>query len=349
MLTPEQIRRAPDELVKVYREIEDEVIAKLAKQLSKGDLTNTGEYLAEQLAYNTAADVSQALAVSRKKVDETAASTVMKYVGGGIAGEASFIGATLSPLMLDKLDRLARITSQRLLDSNASIIGGTTQAYNEIVTKATTAVASGVKTSQQALEDAVTELGSRGISQIRYDGRGTLQVEDAIRSTIRTEINQEAASASLELYAEAGQDLVEVSWHTGARPEHAEWQGGIFSLSGTSDKYPEFIEATGYGDAAGLCGVNCRHTFGAYDEDLGKRYPEPIDREENDRIYDLEQKQRYQERKIRELKREKIALDAAGLDASKVNAKIRERQANIRSLVDQSGMRRQSNRERILG
>ena len=43
-------------------------------------------------------------------------------------------------------------------------------------------------------------------------------------------------------------DLVETTAHMGARPEHMDWQGRIFSRSGKSRKYPDFVKSTGYGD-----------------------------------------------------------------------------------------------------
>ncbi len=67
-------------------------------------------------------------------------------------------------------------------------------------------------------------------------------------------------------------DLVEVTAHGGARPSHAKWQGKVFSRKGRIKidgvVYEDLAEATGYGKAGGLCGVNCQnitfiHTYRA--------------------------------------------------------------------------------------
>lgn len=66
--------------------------------------------------------------------------------------------------------------------------------------------------------------------------------------------------------------MVEVTAHSGARPEHAEWQGKIYSRSGKSKKYPDLVEATGYGTGPGLGGWNCRHSMFPYYEGMGRVY-----------------------------------------------------------------------------
>lgn len=69
-----------------------------------------------------------------------------------------------------------------------------------------------------------------------------------------------------------GCDLVEVTAHSGARPEHAEWQGKVYSRSGKSSKYPSLVEATGYGTGPGLGGWNCRHSMFPYYEGMSRVY-----------------------------------------------------------------------------
>lgn len=69
-----------------------------------------------------------------------------------------------------------------------------------------------------------------------------------------------------------GCDLVEVTAHAGASPEHAGWQGKVCSRSGKSKKYPSIVEATGYGTGPGLGGWNCRHNMFPYYEGTIRTY-----------------------------------------------------------------------------
>lgn len=66
-------------------------------------------------------------------------------------------------------------------------------------------------------------------------------------------------------------------------------------------------------------------------------------------MYEATQVQRGIERKIRHWKRQAGALDAAGLDNTYERVKLGEWQARMRDFVKQTGLYRQSERERILG
>lgn len=59
--------------------------------------------------------------------------------------------------------------------------------------------------------------------------------------------------------------------HAGARLEHAEWQGKVYSRSGKSKKYPSLVDKTGYGTGPGLGGWNCRHSMFPFFENISKR------------------------------------------------------------------------------
>ena len=137
-------------------------------------------------------------------------------------------------------------------------------------------------------------------------------IETATTRAVRTGISQASGNVQTARMDEFGVDLVLVSSHMGARPEHAEWQGKIYSRSGTDLQYPDFVQATRYGYVDGLCGANCRHNFGPWFEGMENPF-EQYDSEENRKQYELEQKQRTMERRIRDTKRKtmnwKTAVD----------------------------------------
>lgn len=62
-------------------------------------------------------------------------------------------------------------------------------------------------------------------------------------------------------------------------------------------------------------------------------------------LYDATQQQRYIERGIREWKRRRDVLTAAGQDASAETAKVKEWQARMRDFTKQTGLQRQPERE----
>ena len=186
----------------------------------------------------------------------------------------------------------------------------------------------GAVTREEAVRSALKKLAQQGIYKIAYpqDNGGVYytSVEAAVRRALTTAVNQSCAKLQIANCDMLGTDLVETTAHMGARPSHAVWQGKIFSRSGSSKKYPDFVKSTGYGTGDGLCGWNCRHSFFPYFEgystpayDMSK-----FDSEENARLYEEEQKQRRYERMVREAKREVSTLEA-GLDAAE-SAELQE-------------------------
>uniref|UniRef100_UPI00240A6D31 phage minor capsid protein n=1 Tax=Atopococcus tabaci TaxID=269774 RepID=UPI00240A6D31 len=74
------------------------------------------------------------------------------------------------------------------------------------------------------------------------------------------------------------------------------------------------------------------------------------DKEESERVYKESQKQRYLEREIRRAKKEKAAIEAMRAteeDLKKANAKIRQKQANMRAFIEDTGRTRRYQREQI--
>lgn len=235
-------------------------------------------------------------------------------------------------------------------------------AYHEMI--------SGGYTYQQAITDGIRMLTRRGIAVITYPTGWVDYLDVAFRRATLTGVNQTAAEIQLANMAQMGTDLVETTAHPGARPEHATWQGKVFSLSGASSAYPNFRHVTGYGTGPGLCGWNCRHSFFPYFDELsGAAYTPDKLREYNDKkvtyngremsLYDATQRQRYIERQIRRWKREDNAM-AAAADASTndvvktalsraswaAHDRVLHWQEQQRDFVTQTGLRRDYFRER---
>lgn len=72
-------------------------------------------------------------------------------------------------------------------------------------------------------------------------------------------------------YAAHSEDLVQVSKHSGTCPLCSKWQGKIFSVSGTSAKYPPFALAL----QGGLFHPHCRHAEACFIPDDAEDSPRP--------------------------------------------------------------------------
>lgn len=181
-------------------------------------------------------------------------------------------------------------------------------AYHQAIT--------GALSITQATMEAINVAAEAGVYVEYKDKKGNVirrdTIETATTRAVRTGISQASGNIQTARMDEFGVDLVLVSSHMGARPEHAEWQGKIYSRSGTDPQYPDFVKSTRYGYVDGLCGANCRHNFGPWFEGMENPF-EQYDSEENRKQYELEQKQRTMERRIRDTKRKtmnwKTAVD----------------------------------------
>ena len=167
-------------------------------------------------------------------------------------------------------------------------------------------VSTGALSYTQAVQEIINNIVSDGVT-VTYPTGHTDTIETATLRAVRTGISQATAQIQTARMDEMDVDLVITSSHLGARPSHAEWQGKVFSRSGKSDKYPDFVSSTGYGSAGGLSGINCRHSFSCFFEGMDNPF-EQYDSEENRKQYEKEQYQRTLERRIRKTKREVMGL-----------------------------------------
>lgn len=201
---------------------------------------------------------------------------------------------------------------------NTTALNMSKKTFRDIINQTYLDVSAGNLSHIDAVERATKTLANKGITGINYiseKGKPTRRtVSSAIRTMIVTSTSQTAGKMQIERANDWGQDLVEVSSHSGARPEHAKWQGKIYSISGKSKEYAPLTNSTKYGTIEGLKGVNCTHDFYPFFEGLSQQTFKPTsDIEKNNEIYEQSQKQREYERKLRKENTEKELQKATGL------------------------------------
>lgn len=208
---------------------------------------------------------------------------------------------------------------------------------------------------RRAIGDAVSRLSKLGMTTIDYKSGVSTPVDAALRRHLVTQANQARNDVLWRRMDEWGCDLVYTTAHYGARPTHAVWQGKVFSRSGRSAKYPALVEATGYGTAAGLCGVNCRHRMVPYVEGASKLPDTDYSEQErltgmtSDEYYAATQAQRRMEARVREAKREVSVGEAAGADMTAGRVRLGELQGRLRDHCRANHLRRDYERERAYG
>ena len=277
-------------------------------------------YLLEDITVELA-KYTKRQAAEIKQAMQDAGVTAIKW------DNAVYEAAGLSPEPLSKSPSLIR-----LMDRNYKATLGNWENYTRTTAQsaqrlfinecdmAYNKVMSGATSYSQAVKEAVENVASGGVTLVQYRSKNTGDIrndtiETATARAVRTGISQATAEITLARMAEMKWEVVLVSAHVGARnvggiPENHElWQGKFYSLPQYGHRFPDFYYSTGYGDITGLCGVNCRHSFGPSD---GENNPyDPIDTEENRKQYEKEQRQRALERRVRKTKREVMGLQEA--------------------------------------
>ncbi|WP_077623833.1 phage minor capsid protein [Sediminibacillus massiliensis] len=253
-----------------------------------------------------------------------------------------------STALQDVLVAFDRQAKDRFNLINTTMLEQSQQVYLDIINRTTGEVLAGVSTPQEALRKTASEWAEKGMPVLEKSNGARMYTEGYVSMITRSMSNNIANDMQDARMDEYGNDLVEVSSHSGARPKCAPYQGRIYSRSGNHPKYPA-LASTSIGEPDGLFGVHCGHIKYPFIEGVSKRTYKPRDPETNDRQYENSQKQRYLERRIRDAKREMRMMeameDSKGLETAK--RKVLDRQANMRGFIKSTNRTRQYDREQI--
>lgn len=211
------------------------------------------------------------------------------------------------------------------------------QFYNAI-NMAYMETSTGVKSYTQAIVDEIKKISKQG-AVIEYPSGAKRSLESAIRTNVVTAVNQNCGKLQELRADEVGCDLMELSAYSGARPEHAKWQGKIVSRSGKRGYLS--LRDIGYGEVTGFKGVNCHHDWYPYFEGSTRTYTNKQLKDwQNEKVtyngqqisvYDATQIQRKIERQIRQDKKDLRAQQAI-LTSNNKEIKIEEVEAEIRNI-----------------
>lgn len=234
------------------------------------------------------------------------------YRAAGIAEEK----LTQSPHYVRLLQRHYEDTINDIYNMTGTRAAAAQKVFIEECSKAYFSIATGAESYSSsvvnAIERAVANVSDKGVL-IEYPSGHIDTLETATLRAVRTGVVQTTAAITNERMNEYGWDLVRVSAHYGARASHAVWQGGLYSLNGKTPGYKLLADATGYGTVTGLCGANCRHSYGPGTPDHNPY--ERINNGENAKIYEDMQRQRELERRIRRSKG-KLLEDRAAIESA---------------------------------
>ena len=359
MLAPIYLYGLSDEIIDIYSELESEILQDMARRIARlGKVTETTRWQAQVLveAGGLRKNISRILAKYDKAIVKQVKDTFIEALEKNTINDNRIFkiatGRTVSTpnaqAMLSTIQKchsdLSRLTLTTAKTSEEEFVFQANRVYMN--------VQSGAFDYNTAMKSAADELSKKGITTVQYENGHPVRrtIESAVRMNILTSINQTAANQTLNNAEALGVEKFEITAHVGARPEHEEWQGKIYTRK-------ELYSICELGTPAGLCGINCRHSFYPYFDGIEAHYTqEDLDDMANEKVtyndkelsrYDAEQKLRGIERNIRHYKRQALTQEAAGVDTTNARRKIGEWQAIARDFTKQTGIRRDCAREYI--
>lgn len=245
----------------------------------------------------------------------------------------------------------------RMITTNA--VTGANKQYQNIIEQVSLEVVGGFKSYQEAISDSFKALAKKGITSTTYKGINKngepylieYPLEASVRRSVMMAMNSVANATNELMIDELKPPQIATSQHLGARStgigheNHSQWQGRAFDNDGTFEK------ETGYNnpDMQGLGGYGCRHFHYAYYEGISASLEPLIDGKENDKHYELSQKQRALENNLRNARKfldmAKITDDPTMIEKGK--EEVDKRLNKLSSFVRENNLTRQYARERI--
>lgn len=382
-LTPEQLKYIPDTMVSIFEELEEFIISDFVRRLEKaGEITSSAEWVAfraNEIGLATDSikkEVERIMKVSKQELNQLFKDSALESIKadnkifeeGGLntikIEEHPFLKTLLNAAIRQADEELRNLTGSlgfaEIIDGKVvySSIG---RFYQKHLDLAHMKVSTGVADYNTAVKHAVKALTKSGVRHVDYMSGWSNRIDVAARRAVMTGVNQ-MASKMVDYNCETlGLELVEVSAHGGARPDHQVWQGGVYTRGTATDKYENFEEATGYGEGYGLCGWNCRHSYAPYVEGTARTWTkDQLDELKYKTVkydgrvlteYQASQYQRRLETKMRQCKRELIAYDKAGLkkDFEYISIKLQGLKKQYNQLAKETGMKKQDARHQVEG
>ncbi len=199
------------------------------------------------------------------------------------------------------------------------------EIYNGYLDNAITMLASGAFDYNTLIRRVVGEMTASGLRTVDYASGHSNRVDVAARRALLTGMGQLTGHISQMNGQALETDKYEVDWHPGARPDHAKWQGRVWS-------YQQLVDVCGLGTGAGLLGWNCRHTYYPFIEGISVRnytdeWLDAMDQKEAQKIpyrgkeynaYEATQKQRQMETAMRAQRQKAQLLKEGGADPDTV-------------------------------
>ncbi|MBF1027378.1 MAG: phage minor capsid protein, partial [Lachnospiraceae bacterium] len=273
-------------LAKHYRTLEQEIMSDIVRRIKKaGKITSTADWQLNRLIFlGKSSEDLKKLVASAVQFDD---AEVEKLYQAVIEEEYTVYRKQYEEITKEFIPYsenlwLQQITEAMIRQTKGDLINITrsmgfmlkqgvytplSAIYDDYLDQAIVDITSGAFDYNTVIRRVVGEMTRSGLrtdhafstnptdyTGIDYPSGWHNRIDVAARRAILTGVSQLTDQITRKNAEILGVDRFEVSWHVGARPEHAEWQGKVYTMDQLED-------ICGLGTGAGLLGWNCRHSY----------------------------------------------------------------------------------------
>lgn len=263
------------EVVQIYTQLEDQLLAEISASVAKGagqpkwkvaklfELTKFRASVAKEVAAaggKATGPITQALLLSEKMGRSKALAELKKIYPHMTPAEATNIMNSAT-----KIKPLVKETVTKVVGQHAQILRSTDDIYRKVVAKAAAAQTLGAVNHQQAIQKALNEFGANGVTGFVDKSGKSWDLESYTKMATHTAVHRASIEGHVNGLREHGQTLVYVSDHLRECPLCRPWEGKILSTDATFPTTSSMAIATlAQAQAAGFMHPYCRHTVNAY-------------------------------------------------------------------------------------
>lgn len=359
MYKSDELELFPKNIEEIYAGLENDIMNDIIRRIAEtGEITRTADWQLNRL-YNMGADktdirkhIQEALNLSDTEIEQLYSDTLKE---GYLRDESLYqaVGQEFIPfeenMALQQLIEATKQQTAKQLKNITRTMGFAVKQPNgrktfktvddyfkDTMDNAFMHVLNGTFDYNSIIRKVTDEMTRSGVRSINYDSGISTRIDVAARRAILTGVNQVTSKINSDNMQKLDTEFVETSWHSTARPTHQVWQGRVFywdRANPNAEKieagvlYKSFIRETGYGEADGLCGANCRHTFYPFIPGISVRtytdeQLEELNRQENEKKeyngkeynkYEATQYQRRLETSMRKYRQDISLLKQSGL------------------------------------
>lgn len=378
MFTSGELERVSMALDEPMKELEMRIMQDVVRRIKiNGEITAAADWQINRLQQlgMSKEEVNAAIQEALSYSDEDMNELYSKVIGAGYTRDKALYEATGTPFIpFEENGELQQLISS-VSDQTNQTLHNITQSlgfaergtngkisftpladfYQKMLDSAMLDISSGAFDYNTVLKRTVKAMTDSGLRTVDYASGHSNRVDVAARRAVMTGMTQLTAKVNEDNAEQLGTDMFEVSWHSGARPEHQVWQGKWYTKA-------QLETVCGLGTVTGLCGANCYHEYnpvipGISEPTYTAEELEELNRQENEPVewkgkqytkYEALQRQRRLETTMRAQRQEMALLKKGEADEDDLincRAKYRVTSAEYTRFSEAMGLPQQ--RERV--